>query len=66
MFEKIKQDLFTIHGILTTLIHLCFVVGFVTCWIAYQTKVMGKDPLKQIQQQEQSDKQSETSNSKKR
>jgi hypothetical protein len=45
MFEKIKQDLLTIHGIVTTLIHMFLIVGGVTCWIAFQTQVLGKDPL---------------------
>lgn len=63
MFEKIKQDLFTVHGVLTTLIHLFFVVGFVTCWIAYQTKVMGVDPLASAKKAE-SDTQSGSTNKK--
>ncbi|CAB4141213.1 hypothetical protein UFOVP410_52 [uncultured Caudovirales phage] len=51
MIEKIKQDLFTIHGVLTTLIHVCFLVGMVTCWIGIQTQVLGNDPLAAIQKQ---------------
>jgi len=51
MFQKIKEDLFTIHGILTTLIHVCFVVGAITCWIGIQTQVLGNDPFAVIQQQ---------------
>lgn len=52
MFDKIKQDLFTVHGIVTTLIHMCFVVGVVTCWVAYQTKVLGNDPVAAAKKQE--------------
>ena len=51
MFDKIKQDLFTIHGIVTTLIHVCFVVGIVTCWIGVQVQILGNDPLEAIQAQ---------------
>jgi hypothetical protein len=54
MFEKIKQDLFTIHGLVTTIMHVCFVVGIVTCWIAVQTQVLGNDPLAVIQKQQPS------------
>lgn len=49
MLDKVKQDLFTVPGIIVTLIHLCFVVGVSTCWIAFQTQVMGNDPLAAIQ-----------------
>ena len=49
MFSRIKEDLFTIHGLMTTLLHVCFVVGVVTCWIAVQTQVLGNDPIEQVQ-----------------
>lgn len=50
MIAKIKEDLFTIHGVVTTILHVCFVVGVVTCWIGVQTQVLGNDPVEQLQQ----------------
>jgi hypothetical protein len=44
MFENIKANVFTIHGIITTLIHLFLVVGFITCWVTFQVQVMGNRP----------------------
>ncbi|MFN4894196.1 MAG: hypothetical protein ACK5HO_00245 [Pseudomonadota bacterium] len=44
MFESIKANIFTIHGILTTLIHVFLVVGFMTCWVAFQVQFMGNRP----------------------
>jgi hypothetical protein len=44
MFEHIKSNIFTIHGIITTLIHLFLVVGFVTCWVTFQVHVLGNRP----------------------
>jgi len=49
MFSRIKEDLFTLHGLCTTVLHVCFVVGVVTCWIAVQTQVLGNDPIEQVQ-----------------
>lgn len=51
MLNKVKEDLFTIHGVTTTLIHVCFVVGIVTCWIGVQTQILGNDPLQELQKQ---------------
>lgn len=45
MFENVKANLFTIHGVLTTLVHVFVVVGFVTCYVAFQTQIMGVDPM---------------------
>jgi len=50
MINKVKSDLFTISGILTTALHVCFVVGFITCWIGLQTQVLGNDPSISIHQ----------------
>jgi hypothetical protein len=44
MFENIKANVFTIHGIITTLLHVFLVVGFVTCWVTFQVHVMGNRP----------------------
>jgi len=48
MLKKVKEDLFTIPGILTTLIHVCFAVGLITSLILFQTEVMGIDPTRTI------------------
>lgn len=53
MFEQIKANIFTIHGVVTSLIHLFLVVGAVTVWIGTQVYVLGNDPVAQIQQQTQ-------------
>jgi hypothetical protein len=50
MFDQIKAHLFSIPGIVTTFIHVFLVVGFVTCYMAFQTQVLGNDPLAQVQQ----------------
>lgn len=52
MFDQIKANLFTIHGIVTSLIHLFVVVGAVTVWIGTQVYVLGNDPVAAIQQQQ--------------
>ena len=44
MFENIKANIFTIHGLLTTLIHVFLVVGFMTCWVTFQVQFMGNRP----------------------
>lgn len=50
MFDNIKANLFTIHGVVTSLIHLFVVVGAATVWIGLQVYVLGNDPVAQIQQ----------------
>jgi hypothetical protein len=45
MFENIKNNIFTIHGVITTLIHLFLVVGFLTCWITFKVYVLGQRPV---------------------
>jgi|688.fasta_scaffold1235004_2 hypothetical protein len=51
MFEQIKANIFTVHGIITSLIHLFLVVGAVTVWIGTQVYVLGNDPVAQMQGQ---------------
>ena len=50
MFDNIKQNLFTVHGLVTSFIHLFVVVGAATVWIGVQVYVLGNDPVAQIQQ----------------
>lgn len=51
MFEQIKQNIFTIHGVATSLIHLFLIVGAVTVWVGVQVYVLGNDPVAQVQSQ---------------
>lgn len=53
MFDRIKENIFSVHGVITSLIHLFLVVGAVTVWIGTQVYVLGNDPVAQIQQQTQ-------------
>lgn len=50
MFDEIKRNIFTIHGVITTVIHVFLVVGFVTSWVVFQVHVLGNDPVAAIQQ----------------
>lgn len=43
MMQEIKQNLFTIHGILTSAIHLLIIVGGLSSWIFFRVQVMGQD-----------------------
>jgi hypothetical protein len=45
MFEHIKANIFTIHGLITTLIHMFLIVGFLTCWITFKVYVLGERPV---------------------
>lgn len=44
MMQRIKEDLFTVHGLITTLLHVAFVVGAITSWVLIQSEVLGYDP----------------------
>lgn len=44
MIDNIKQLLFTPTGIIVTLLHVAFFVGFVTCTIGFKVYVLGEDP----------------------
>jgi hypothetical protein len=49
MFENIKANIFTFHGVVTSLIHLFLVVGAVTVYMGVQVYVLGNDPVAQMQ-----------------
>jgi hypothetical protein len=53
MFDRIKEGLFTVHGLITSLIHLFVVVGAVTVYMGVQVYVLGNDPVAQMQQSTQ-------------
>lgn len=59
MFERIKENIFTVHGLLTTVIHVFLAVGFVTSWVVVQVHILGNDPVAALQS-------SSTSSAKKR
>jgi hypothetical protein len=44
MLNRVKEDLFTVHGLITTLLHVAFVVGCITSWVLIQSEVLGYDP----------------------
>lgn len=50
MFDRIKDNIFSVHGVVTSLIHLCLVAGAVTLWVGLQLYVLGNDPMAQLQQ----------------
>jgi hypothetical protein len=45
MFANVKAHLFTVDGILITLVHVFVTVGFITCAIFFQTEILGHDPF---------------------
>jgi hypothetical protein len=49
MFDEIKKNIFTVHGVLTTMIHVFLAVGFVTTWVIVQVHVFGNDPTAVLQ-----------------
>lgn len=50
MIQQVKENLFTIPGLIVTAIHLFVAVGGVTTWVLFQTQVMGVDPMAAMQQ----------------
>jgi hypothetical protein len=44
MLNRVKEDLFTVHGLITTLLHVAFVVGCITSWVLIQSEILGYDP----------------------
>ena len=44
MLHQVKENMFTPHGIITSLVHLFFTVGLVICVAAFKIFVMGEDP----------------------
>ena len=46
--DKIKGDLLSISAIIVTILHVFIIVGGVTCWVMFQTQVLGNNPIKMI------------------
>jgi hypothetical protein len=44
MLQQIKDNLFTIHGIITTLLHLFLTIGLVLSVATFKIFVLGQDP----------------------
>lgn len=43
MFDSIKNNLFTLSGFITSLIHFMLVVGVLASWIFFNIQFMGND-----------------------
>lgn len=41
MLENIKKNLFTLHGLITSIIHGLIVVGALATWVFFQVQVLG-------------------------
>lgn len=48
MFDSVKANLFTIPGLVVTVIHVFVAVGFITCYVLVQTEILGNDPMAPI------------------
>jgi hypothetical protein len=48
MFDSVKANLFTVPGLVVTVIHVFVAVGFITCYVLFQTQIMGVDPMAPI------------------
>lgn len=44
MLHKVKEDLFTPHGVITTLFHIAFAVGCFCLIAGFKIYVLGQDP----------------------
>lgn len=43
MLQNIKENLFTIHGLLTSVLHGLIVVGLLATWVFVNVQVLGND-----------------------
>lgn len=50
LVTKIKSDLLSVSAVFVTLLHIFMIVGAVTCWVTFQTEVLGNDPIKMIRE----------------
>jgi len=46
LVDKVKHDLLSVSAVIVTILHLFMIVGGVTCWVTFQTEVLGNDPVK--------------------
>jgi hypothetical protein len=42
---RVKDNIFSLSGLITTVIHVFMISGLVTCYIMFQSQVMGVDPM---------------------
>ncbi len=44
--KQVKELLFTPTGLMVTVLHVCFLVGLITCTVGFKLYVLGEDPAK--------------------
>lgn len=44
--KTVKELLFTPTGLMVTALHVCFIVGLITCTVGFKLYVLGEDPAK--------------------
>jgi hypothetical protein len=44
--KTVKELLFTATGLMVTALHVCFLVGLITCTVGFKLYVLGEDPAK--------------------
>jgi len=42
--KQVKELLFTPTGLMVTVLHVCFLVGLITCTVGFKLYVLGEDP----------------------
>ncbi len=42
--KNVKELLFTPTGLMVTALHVCFIVGLITCTVGFKLYVLGEDP----------------------
>jgi hypothetical protein len=45
LMTRVKDNIFSLSGLITTVIHVFMISGLVTCYIMFQSQVMGVDPM---------------------
>lgn len=43
MFEQIKQNMFTIHGAITSVIHFMIIVGMLASWVFVKVQILDEE-----------------------
>lgn len=44
--KQVKELLFTPTGLMVTVLHVCFLVGLITCTVGFKLYVLGEDPVR--------------------
>jgi hypothetical protein len=45
LMSRVKDNIFSLSGLITTVIHVFMISGLVSCYILFQSQVMGVDPM---------------------